>query len=195
MNENAQPYYHVEYVGPTQSANLSWRGRVRVRRQDTDEIVDQLSVRECKSEKELEHRLMVFAEAKLRELPQPPENWGKEAMALKLINRYLAIRDQTYGFFVRAGNEVSEMKAEKLRREGDAFEALALQELKGDVSALPEEQKVELISPTSKQIEQRTDPRVLDFLSAKKMLFGLIEDPSEKLQTAYQKLLRILDLE
>jgi hypothetical protein len=194
MGDFDTKFYRVERTPLAQNANRSWRGKAKIIRKDTDEVVDQVAVRYGLSPEEVQRQLEATVQETLAHLPKPPD-WGKDRTIPAFINRYFAIRDQTYGFFLEAERVPSATQARALRQEGDAFEAAALQVLKHEVDKLSEAQKIALVAPTPQQKTHRDDPRVLDTLSAKKVLSRLIDEPSPQVRAGYQALEALLNAE
>ena len=101
MGDFDTKFYRVERTPVAQNANRSWRGKAKIIRKDTDEVVDQVAVRYGLSPEEVQRQLAASVQETLAHLPKPPD-WGKNRTIPAFINRYFAIRDHTYGFFLEA---------------------------------------------------------------------------------------------
>jgi hypothetical protein len=195
MKTHETVFYRIERTPISQDATQLWRGKAKITRKDSGEVIGQVSMRYCASPDEAERRLDEDIQKKLGSLPSPPIDWGKESPIPALINRYLALRDRTYGFFVKAEETSSPEEAKVLREEGDAFEAAELYTLKQEVTKLSDAQKVELVTPTPQQKAQKDDAYVLDILTAKKILYYLIDDPTPQVKAGYLMLEELLNAE
>ena len=184
MEETENAYYRVQYSRIVEDANHDWRGRAKIFRQDNHELVDQITVRHGQSLDDVKNQLLVQTQKRISNLPQPPEHWRQDSIIPILIQDYLSMRDQIYGLFLKS-NETK----------GNDLEARCLKKLKQEIAALSEPQKVELVTPTRQQRANRADPRVLDMLTAKKVLYGLIDTPSQDVRAGYADLAALLNLE
>ncbi len=194
MEEMANEYYRIQYTRIIEDANHSWRGKARIFRKDSGEQVAQVATKYAQNIQDVKEQLEVKVQKQLESLSQPPEDWGQDGTIPALIQRYLNIRDKTYGLFVEAENASSEARTQALRHKSDAFEAREFQGLQQDIAKLSETQKIALIAPTGQQRIHRTDPRVLDILMAKKGLYRLIDNPSPEIHTSYYDLKALIGL-
>ena len=195
MAEIDTTYYCVERTAVIQNADLSWRGKATILRRDSGEVVDQVAIRYGQSPSDVAKQLDAAVQKKLAGLPRPPTDWGQDRAIPVLIQRYLAIRDQTYGLVLQAEKASSSAQGKTIRQKGETFEAMAMHTLQQDVAALSEAQKIALVTPTPQQRANRDDPEILDILSAKKVLYSLIDAPSPEVQLGYQSLKELLNAE
>ncbi len=192
MMSDETPYYCVERTPVARGAGGSWRVRATIRRKDSGEVVDQIIVRRGESAEAVRRRLDEALHQRLSIL-RKPEDWGKSAAVTALIDRFLATRDRAYGYHLKAEEAKSPEARTRIVLEGRAWETREMEALKRDVAALGESEKVDLANPTAYQTTHNDDPWVLDILSAKQRLLGLIDTPSPEVKAGQRALHALLN--
>jgi hypothetical protein len=191
MSVHETTYFRAERTPPRQGIKGSWRARAIIRRKDSDEVVDQISIQGCADENSAEDGLRQTLQARLSALSKPSD-WGKDNSTSRLIREYLARKEEAYHYQMKAhGAPPSERQA--ILDEGEAFLEGQKASFRRIVASLNEDRRVALITPTPYQAAHPDDPWVLDDLGAKKDLYRLITDPTPRVQAAYRSLHAVLN--
>lgn len=189
MGEPHPPYFHVERSRVTRRPP-GWHVRAVVTRADTSEPVERFYFRAATSEEA--DRLLDEALAAALAARERPADWGRDPTVPRLVLDYLRLNDALYGTYEAArtaGPPDRAARFEAYHREDRAVRA----RLRERVEALTEAQRIELATATPAQLADPSDPHVLDLLSAKKFLCGLLSDPSPAVRAGYEEMHRALN--
>ncbi len=167
------------------------KGALTILRKDTEETVGRITKRGQDTE-DVALQLRQAAGERLLGLGRP-ENWGKDPIVARLVNRYLKNRDRLYGFEQRAEAAGSAEEAARIRAEGRETEGQLDPDIAAALVALTPDQRLELASVTDAQAARLDEPRMLDVLTAKRDLAGRLFSPSPQEIAALQQLQRWLD--
>jgi hypothetical protein len=172
----------------SQSDNGAWIGRIRSYRKDTGENWYYGKTIIAKSQQELELKLD-DEKIKLYPLLDIPYDW--EQKSRKILVRYLRLAEETTRFsslFLTDDNDHS--KVDNVKDKYFELCGFLIDEsifIVGEISALSEEDRCELILSRDHIFSDPTNPWNLDDLSGRLEIFKFFLNPSEKEKDLHEK--------
>jgi hypothetical protein len=183
------PYFELREIPPV-TAGALLKGGVTIRRKDTREIVARVT-RYGRDNNDLTRQLDDAVREKLTRLGRPVD-WGKDPAVSQLLTLYLKNRDLLYGLELRAEAASSHEEANRIRAEAAQTETMLNRDLAVRVASLTTAQRLELTSATDDELARRDDGRMLDALTAKRDLAGMLPTPSPQEIARLNRLQRCL---
>ena len=183
MEQRQTAYYRIE------------RGRCRPRpdsclaagsvvRKDTGEAVSRLHARGSTAEEALAN-----VEALLvRELESlaPPADWGRDGTVPSLIREYVNAKERVLDEAWRPKEigENGEAWGTECQEKFEKLEKLRIADFTKRVAQLTEFQRLDLVTPTLRELADPMDPWILDETSARHGLYRLLDKPGPLLEAA-----------
>lgn len=183
------PYFITERNFPFRVGRL-WHADATIRRTDTDEKVSHLSETGDTAEQatsKMEQTLLIAIDRLSR-----PEDWGRDSTVPRLIQGYLAKKEQAISVATRARlqSESAESWESEFKQRWNIVEKWWRGDFALKLAELRDEHLLDLVTPTTGELENPLDPWIVDQTSARCELFGLIKSPKPELQRAFEEMKR-----
>jgi hypothetical protein len=181
--EDGNSFFEVT-VSINKLSDTSWIGRSRIKRRDTEELVDGFNVFDS-SEGGLRKALSSRIQERLMQLGQPLD-WGKPDKVNRILNKYLAFQEEEANVFFAVREDRSDTGVAKaLTQMRDLCIANAI-ELTREIATLSDVEKLTLVSASQEEYGTNDDSRLLDVLRAKYFLFEYILCPTPEIIAAHE---------